>query len=87
MINLGTGSVTGGTLTSPRHIIWNTNILNKTYVLIIGDRSGSVQTRLSDIVGGYNSFLHDQQKLDNVYVTLVLFDDNYEVAYKDVNCK
>lgn len=58
------------------------------YILVIGDRSGSMADKLTDAVGGYNSFIREQKKLDeDVFVTLVLFDDRYEVLYDKMSCK
>jgi len=39
----------------------------------------------SDVIGGFNQFLADQKKLKGkAYLTVVLFDDKYEVLMKDV---
>jgi Mg-chelatase subunit ChlD len=54
----------------------------KTCVLVIGDRSGSMAPLLPEAVGGFNNFLHDQQKLGaNIEMTFVLFDDQYDPIY------
>lgn len=53
-----------------------------THIAIILDRSGSMQSIRSDVVGGFNSFLKEQKEVDGkCTVTLVQFDsqDPYEV--------
>lgn len=51
----------------------------KTCILVIGDRSGSMEPLLPEVVGGFNNFLHDQQNLNTpTEMTFVLFDDQYE---------
>ena len=55
------------------------------YVL---DRSGSMQTLVSDAIGGFNSFLSSQQKLEGrANFTLVLFDHEYKVVHKSVDIR
>lgn len=61
---------------------------NKTDITIILDRSGSMASVKSDTIGGFNSFLEGQQKLDQTSageasLSLVQFDDEYEVVYMD----
>ncbi|CAN5571422.1 VWA domain-containing protein [soil metagenome] len=61
---------------------------NKTDITIILDRSGSMESVKSDTIGGFNSFLGEQQKVDGeASLSLVQFDDQYEVLYldKDIN--
>lgn len=55
-------------------------------LVFILDRSGSMGGLESDTIGGYNSTLEKQKKASKgkVYVTTVLFDDRYEMLYKDV---
>jgi Mg-chelatase subunit ChlD len=49
-------------------------------ILVIADRSGSMSSIKSDAIGGFNTFLEEQQKLDgDANLTLVLFDDRYEI--------
>lgn len=53
-----------------------------THISIILDRSGSMETLRSDIIGGFNSFLKEQQEQPGkATLTLVQFDsqDPYEV--------
>lgn len=61
---------------------------NKTDITIILDRSGSMESVKSDTIGGFNSFLSEQQKVEGeASLSLVQFDDQYEVVYldKDIN--
>lgn len=51
-------------------------------IVCIIDRSGSMQEIRDDAIGSFNAFLEEQKKLgDEALVTLVLFDDQYEVIY------
>ena len=59
-------------------------VAKKTHVAVILDRSGSMATIKPDIIGGFNTFLADQQKAkNNVTLTLVQFDgvNPYEVVH------
>jgi len=57
--------------------------MSRTEIIIILDRSGSMESVRADTIGGFNSFLADQQKLkDEAYITLVQFDDQYEKVYE-----
>lgn len=61
---------------------------NKTDITIILDRSGSMESVKSDTIGGFNSFLSEQQKVEGeASLSLVQFDDQYETVYldKDIN--
>ena len=55
-------------------------------IFVIADRSGSMESIRDDAIGGFNSFLEEQQNLDGkANLTLVLFDDKYEVPVKSVD--
>lgn len=57
---------------------------NKTDITIILDRSGSMESVKSDTIGGFNSFLEGQRKVEGeASLSLVQFDDQYEVVYMD----
>jgi uncharacterized protein YegL len=59
---------------------------NKTQIVCILDRSGSMQTRIGDAIGGFNSFIEEQKELDEpATVTVALFDDEYELLYDNVD--
>src|SRR5215213_866596 len=57
---------------------------NKTDITIILDRSGSMESVKQDTIGGFNNFLGEQQKVEGeASLSLVQFDDQYEVVYED----
>lgn len=58
---------------------------NEMDVVFLLDRSGSMQGTEDDTIGGFNSYI-DSQKNNNVKVTTVLFDNNYEMIHnrKDI---
>lgn len=59
-----------------------------TKLVLILDRSGSMQAIRDDAIGGYNNFLDEQSKVPgDASVTLVQFDDQYELVYKNMPIK
>lgn len=55
---------------------------NRTELVMILDRSGSMAGLEDDTIGGYNSMLERQKKgAGEVTVTTVLFDDQYELLH------
>jgi len=56
-------------------------------IVFILDRSGSMSGLEKDTIGGYNSFIKEQRELKegDAYITLVLFDNQYDVIYENVN--
>lgn len=61
---------------------------NKTDITIILDRSGSMDSVKNDTIGGFNSFLSEQQKVEGEAVlSLVQFDDQYDTVYLDKDIK
>lgn len=55
---------------------------NRTELVFILDRSGSMSGLESDTIGGYNSMLAKQKKEEGeATVTTVLFDDRYELLH------
>ena len=54
---------------------------NEMNIVFLLDRSGSMQGMENDTIGGYNSYIASQ-KGNNVYVTTILFDDQYELLNK-----
>lgn len=57
----------------------------KSEIVVILDRSGSMNTIKSDAIGGFNQFISEQKKVDGeASVTLVQFDDAYEMVYENV---
>lgn len=62
-----------------------TNQNNVTEMVFILDRSGSMAGLESDIIGGFNSLIEKQKKLDGkAYVSTVLFDNLTEVVHDRV---
>lgn len=59
---------------------------NLTELVFILDRSGSMGPLADDTIGGYNSMIEQQkQEPGEAKVTVVLFDDKYEVLYDAVD--
>ena len=59
---------------------------NKTEIVFILDRSGSMSGLEGDTIGGYNSFLEKQQKQKSeARITTVLFDDKYELLHDRID--
>ncbi|MFN7249690.1 MAG: vWA domain-containing protein [Anaerobacillus sp.] len=53
---------------------------NLTEIIFLLDRSGSMAGLERDTIGGFNSFIERQTKLEgDTVVTTVLFDDKYEI--------
>lgn len=51
-------------------------------VVVILDRSGSMETIADDAIGGFNAFLAEQQNMDEeALFSLVLFDNEYAPAF------
>ena len=51
-------------------------------IVFVIDRSGSMTGSESDTIGGFNSFIEREKKKElDTRVTVVLFDDRYEVLY------
>jgi uncharacterized protein YegL len=51
-------------------------------ITILIDRSGSMGHLTNDVIGGINKFIEDQKKVEGeVTLTLIQFDDKYEVNY------
>lgn len=54
-----------------------------TEIIVITDRSGSMGSLVNDVIGGYNSFLEEQKKVEGeARVTFVQFDNEYEMLYE-----
>ena len=59
-----------------------------TELVIILDRSGSMQGLEADTIGGFNSMIEKQKKEEgDAYVSVVLFDDKMDVIYDRVDIK
>lgn len=57
-----------------------------TKIIFVVDRSGSMQTVASDMIGGFNKFIKTQKenKVGECTVTFNQFDDIFESVYKNV---
>lgn len=53
-------------------------------IVCILDRSGSMSRVTEETIAGFNKFIGEQRDLGPGRVTLVLFDDEYELVYEDV---
>ena len=61
---------------------------NLTEIVFILDRSGSMEGLEKDTIGGYNSFLQKQRKVDGeAYISTVLFDTGITVLHDRQNIK
>lgn len=61
---------------------------NKTEIVIVLDRSGSMQAIKDDMEGGFKTFLDEQKTLGgDCSVSLYTFDDKFEKEYEDINLK
>ena len=61
---------------------------NRTELVFILDRSGSMSGLESDTIGGYNAMLEKQKKeAGEATVTTVLFDDKYELLHDRIDLK
>ena len=62
--------------------------MNRTELVFILDRSGSMSGLESDTIGGYNAMLEKQKKeAGEATVTTVLFDDKYELLHDRIDLK
>ena len=56
--------------------------------MFIIDRSGSMEMIKDDAIGGFNNFLKEQKRIPGeAGVTLVMFDHEYEVPYRNVDLR
>lgn len=64
------------------------NKLMQTEIVVVLDRSGSMRTIDKATVEGFNKFLDEQKNSEGeAFVTLVQFDDRYEMNYQSVPVK
>lgn len=58
----------------------------KTHIICVLDRSGSMSSIMDDSIGGFNSFIKQQQELpDDATLTVALFDNRHEMLYNNVD--
>ena len=59
----------------------NTSHVDMDLIFVL-DKSGSMSDSVEDTIGGFNSFIRRERvKNPNTRVTLVLFNDEYEILY------
>ncbi|NPV12891.1 MAG: VWA domain-containing protein [Ignavibacteria bacterium] len=60
----------------------------KTKIICILDRSGSMSSIIEDAIGGFNTFLKEQQELDDVAnMDIFLFDTEFSKVVNNVDIK
>ena len=60
--------------------------MNKTELIFILDRSGSMAGLESDTIGGFNATIADQQNVEGeTRVTTILFDNFFEILHDRIN--
>ena len=75
------------TTTVTTEVIEN-SVGEKTQIVCILDRSGSMQSIIDDAIGGFNEFIKEQKKLeDEASMTVALFDDRYDLLYDNMPIK
>lgn len=58
---------------------------NLTHLVFLLDRSGSMQSIKSDVIGGFDAFVTEQRRGEGACtVTLAQFDSQYEVVYHKI---
>lgn len=56
--------------------------MSRDEIVLIIDKSGSMEYIKEDAIGGFNAFLSQQKKIDRkANVTFVLFDDRYQLVH------
>jgi uncharacterized protein YegL len=59
-----------------------------TEIIVVLDKSGSMEILKKDTIGGFNSFLNTQKTEEGeAKITLILFDTSYNIVYQSVNIK
>ena len=58
---------------------------NRTDIIIVLDRSGSMASTVNDVIGGFNKLIDDQiNQPGEAYVTLVQFNNIEDIIYNQV---
>lgn len=58
---------------------------NSTEIVVVIDKSGSMGSKASDVIGGFNAFVEEQRRIGaNASLSLITFDTWYSVKY--INC-
>ena len=62
--------------------------IKQTEIVVLLDRSGSMASIAAATVQGFNTFLNEQKNSEGeAFITLIQFDDQYEVNYKSIPVK
>ena len=62
--------------------------IKQTEIVVLLDRSGSMRKIADATVDGFNTFLNEQKNSEGeAFITLIQFDDRYEVDYKSIPVK
>ena len=56
-------------------------------LVIIIDKSGSMDSLVSDVIGGYNSLIKEQKEAGETKVTTIFFNDKVKVIHNNVDIK
>lgn len=60
----------------------------KTKIICLLDKSGSMSDLQNDTIGGFNSFLEEQQQIDDIcFMDIILFDSHFKTLVDNVNIK
>ncbi|MCU7840876.1 MAG: hypothetical protein KZQ94_16040 [Candidatus Thiodiazotropha sp. (ex Troendleina suluensis)] len=51
-------------------------------IICVLDKSGSMRSVKDDALGGFNKFIDDQKAIDEAGLTVVWFDDQFDVGYE-----
>ena len=63
-----------------------TEEVNAVHIVCILDRSGSMGHLAPEVIGSFNNFVNEQKAEEGkAYLTLVLFDDQYDVVYDRID--
>ncbi len=80
--------VTTTVTTTVTEEIINVPTNEKTHIICVLDRSGSMSNIINDSIGGFNTFLKQQKELpDEATITVALFDDKYDLLYDNIDIK
>jgi len=61
---------------------------NLTWIVMVLDKSGSMSSIKSDVIGSFNTFINEQKKVEGeASASLLLFDSKMNQVYENVNIK
>jgi len=60
--------------------------MEKTEIVCILDRSGSMESIIDDAIGGFNNFIKEQKELDGeATITIAIFDNEYKLLTNNLD--